>query len=198
MLQVDRSVLQLTKLDLHELLRKEHFAPGSRPTLQVVVVCGGAILMVLPKKAEMENEFIFPQEGLSIGNGANLCRELERGCLEELNIQSSDFDMRYRGVLSQFLNPIPDERQSGCDGFAEKDCVVVLASVRHEVIRQQKVRLNHENKKFLWVRSSEEFHERTAGLKNKRPVKYQAMTEVVLTLFKKKIIPWEPISTEAN
>lgn len=156
---------------------------SGRLTVVLFVVYAGKVLFVKPSKGK---HCILPQGGVSLSRDETLRHAAEREGEEELGLQRTCFAKdKSIFVLGEAINPLPPERES-----------VVSEGMKHLIVLaipvwySDWVRLNGENKKFIWVDGQNVFLSLIRRMHDERPEKFWLTVNAVDDMGKRGVIPW--------
>lgn len=176
---VGQRVLRPTEYRPETLIRDVQF--NGRPTIAIVATYERDILFVKPKEGE---HCILPQGGIRPTVDETFTDAAYREGREELELERTCFKKgKEHTLLGEFLNPIPIKR-----GVREafKHTFVMVVPVWHS----DWVRLNRENKKFVWVGNSGALMTLIGKMREERPVKFWGIVNAIDDMAKRGIIPW--------
>ncbi len=157
-----------------------HLKTQGRQTVSMAFTDGGRILLVQPKCTGKEKKFIFPQGGISLERDQCLIDAVEREGSEELQFDFRCFKKNKDPVLlGECLNPM--HRSS-----SYKHLFVVAVPVWY----RDWVKLNHENKKYVWVENRKTLMTCIGWLQENRPVKFWAMINAIDDMAKAGMLSW--------
>jgi len=162
--------------DFNHAICQEEFA-GRRPTAVLLVIQDDGVLLVQPTKDPYRHTWVPPQGGITWMDG--LIQAVVREAGEELRIPEEHIIKKKMCVLGEYLNPIPKER-----GKIKNKLLVFIAV---PIWGENRILLNEENRKSVWVRSSG--HLETV-MANAREGKRTATRAAINEAYKRGLLTW--------
>ncbi|HEU4677326.1 MAG TPA: NUDIX hydrolase, partial [Candidatus Paceibacterota bacterium] len=161
-----------------------------RPTIAGLIINGGAMLMVQPTKVRSEKEerqWIPPQGGVKFGADGDetLLTAALREFGEELGLTTEHLVPRKAPeLIGHCRNPIPAERG---ESFEFKRIFFIVMHARS----RDWVKLNGENRKYLWVDSGPYLLSLIGSMFERRETKFQAICAATVEAHKRGMLPWD-------
>ena len=172
---------------LHEAFSPEMFRDRAvRPTIGILIVVNGGILMVNPRRAGEEslpNYWTIPQEKVEFVDGNIVCA-IRRGIQEEFGYTVPDKYFYSVKILGDMENRLPLVRRES--GITTK--VIRFVGI---ALPQFPIRLNlDENRAYKFVSSWGELDEAMSEVALRRVRKYTCTCEATLRACTCRLLPW--------